>query len=76
MKLCGQGRWSISVTFMRTTHERTAMRCETCGADVLIERHEISAGETFIGISGWCARQYRPACHVAGISLTRRAHRD
>jgi|GEM_PF-5699616 len=34
---------------MRTTHERTNMYCEECGAEVLIERHEIAAGETFVG---------------------------
>lgn len=42
------GRFSISVPLMQTTHERTNMLCDECGADVLIERHEISAVETLV----------------------------
>jgi hypothetical protein len=33
---------------MRTTHERTNMLCEECGAEVLIQRHEIAAGGSFV----------------------------
>ena len=33
---------------MRTTYERTNMLCEECGAEVLIERHEISARRSFV----------------------------
>jgi len=43
---------------MRTTHERTNMVCEECGADVLIVRHEILAGESFV-------RDQRLECEAA-----------
>jgi len=43
---------------MRTTYERTNMLCEDCGADVLIERREISTGETFV-------REQRLVCEAS-----------
>lgn len=47
-----------NVVSMRITHERTNMLCEECGAAVLIERHEISAGESFV-------REQRLVCEAA-----------
>lgn len=43
---------------MKTTFERTNMLCDTCGADVLIERLDISAEETFV-------RDQRLVCEAA-----------
>lgn len=48
MTLCSRGRLSISVALVRTTHQRTNMLCEECGASVLIERRDIPAGKTFV----------------------------
>ena len=48
MTLCGRRPLSISVALMQTTRERTNMLCETCGAEVLIERRDIAAERTFV----------------------------
>lgn len=58
MTSCGRGQLSTSVALMRTSHERTNMLCEECGATVLIARRDIPAGETFV-------RDQRLVCEAA-----------